>query len=145
MLFTKDFFKKQKYMATIARKALQDFEDTWKLQTTLDSFKAIKPEEQTAYLSEWMMLKMASAIENEANRKQSEIDSAAAMDARKKAVEATLKAEGYKVDNSASDWDKLYNKPEVYGANWKKQADYQRSIAKSADDFIQKAAEVKQL
>lgn len=125
-------------MTTTAQKALEDFEKTW---LTI-AWATMTTTQKNTHIANHYALKIAAAKETEANRVESEnqavIDNAAF---RSKAV-TYLKNHGFAVDNSKSDWDKLYNRPEIFGANWQAQSDSQQSISTGADYFINKAYEL---
>jgi len=109
------------------------FEETWK---TLN-WSAMTTTQKNTHISNHYALKIASAKWVEQQKIESEnqavIDNAAF---HAKAV-AYLKKHGFKVDNSPGDWDRLYNRPAIFGANWQDQSDYQQSISTGVDYFIQ--------
>ena len=122
-------------MTTTAQKALEDFEKTW---LTI-AWTTMTTTQKNTHIANHYALKIAAAKEIEANRVESEnqavIDNAAF---RAKAV-TYLQNHGFAVDNSKADWDKLYNRPHIFGANWQAQSDYQQSISTGVDYFIQVA------
>lgn len=128
-------------MTTTAQDALKTYEDNWKKQSSLDAFNVATAANRAAYLATWMEKKMAAAIEIEANRIEAEAAQATADANRKALYISKLKARGFACDNSTADWYKLYNRPHIFGANWKAQADYQISISTGVDYFLQKVVE----
>jgi len=120
---------------TTAQKALEDFKKTW---LTI-AWATMTTTQKNTHIANHYALKIAAAKEIEANRIESEnqavTDNAAF---RAKAV-TYLQNHGFTVDNSKADWDKLYNRPNVFGANWQAQSDYQQSISTGVDYFIQVA------
>lgn len=127
---------------TTQNAALKVFEDDF--ITTDWSAKTIA--EQDAFNRTWTGLKIAAAKEAEANRlaaiaAQTAADQAAqtAATTAKNEFIAKLQTLGYLCDNSQTDWNKLYNNPSLFGANWQNQATYQKSISTGIDYFLQKA------
>ena len=122
-------------MTTTAQQALTDFEKAW---LTIDWSAMTNTQKQTHVLNHYG-LKIAAAKEIEANRIESEnqavIDNAAF---KQKAI-TYLQNKGFAVDNSLSDWQKLYNHPRIFGANWMSMANYQFSQSTGIDYFIQVA------
>ena len=117
-------------MATIAQDALTAFLEARKTQNiTVD----------LNYLIQRETLEIASEKEMEANRIESETSNQQQQAAQKIDLTSRLKQVGFAVDNSLSDWQKLYNFPEVYGANWNEQAIYQHSISTGVDYFLSQA------
>jgi len=119
-------------MITTAQKALEDFEKAW--LTT--NWTAMTTTQKNAHIANHYALKIAAAKEIEADKVETEnqavIDNSAF---RVKAV-TYLQNHGFAVDNSKADWDKLYNRPHVFGANWQAQSNYQQSISTGVDYFI---------
>lgn len=115
--------------------ALKDFETTW---LTLN-WTALTATQKQTHIAQHYALKIASAKEAEANRIASEADAVTANAARKQQIIAYLTNHGFNCDNSQHDWDLLYNRPRVFGANWKAQSNYQRSLSTSVDYFLNHA------
>lgn len=112
-------------MTTTAQDALKAFEDGW---VTTD-WAAMTATQKNAHIAEHYKLKIAAAKEANANRIESEASQALANKAfRTKAINY-LTARGFACDNSLADWQRLYNHPKVFGANWNAQAVYQKSVA----------------
>ena len=125
--------------------ALKVFEDAfittdWSAKTTT---------EQDAFNRQWTGLKIAVAKENEVNRLAALNDQTAQQQAEQAALLAVknlliakLQSLGYLCDNSATDWNKLYNNPALFGTNWQTQATYQKSISTSVDYFLSQAQSI---
>jgi hypothetical protein len=108
-----------------AQQALTDFLEARKKLL----WKEMKPEDQLAYLIEKEGLEIAAEQEAEANRIESNIAQETAMTAQKASVLIALRAKGYSGEVTKADWEKLFNRPEVFGANWQKQVDYHSLVA----------------
>ena len=122
-------------MTTTAQKALEDFEKTW---LTIN-WATMTATAKITHVVNHCALKIAAAKEIEANRVESENQQIADNATRKQQTITYLRNHGFSVDNSKADWDKLYNRPHVFGANWQAQSDYQQSISTGVDYFIQVA------
>lgn len=130
---------------TTQNAALKAFEDafltiTWETKTVA---------EQDDFNRTWTGLKIAAAKEAETNRlaaiaAQTAADQASqtAATTAKNELIAKLQSLGYLCDNSQTDWNKLYNNPSIFGANWQNQAIYQKSISTGIDYFLQEAQRV---
>lgn len=122
-------------MTTTAQKALEDFEKTW---LTTD-WAVMTATQKQAHVASHYALKIAAAKEAEANRveagNQAVIDNAA----RRQQAITYLQNHGFKCDNSPEDWNKLYNRPYIFGERWYIQSEYQQSISTGIDYFIQTA------
>jgi hypothetical protein len=125
-------------MATIANTSLQTFEDSFKTV----NFTGMTAAQKTTFIANHYALKIAAAKENEANRLESETQSIIDNENRKQAFITKLKSKGFICDNSQADWHKVYNRPQIFGASWKKQADYQMSISTGIDYFLNKVREL---
>lgn len=115
-------------MTTTAQDTLKAFMDARKTiaLSSIDS----------AYLIQKEKLEVAAEQEIEANRVQGEAAQAAQMAQAKSDMINMLQQLGFACDNSQADWNKLYGYPEVYGANWQSQANYQKSISTGVDYFL---------
>lgn len=122
-------------MADIAQKALKDFETAW--LTT--NWTALTTTQKQAHVATHYGLKIASAKEAEANRITAEEEQATAAATRKQQIIQYLTNHGFLCDNSEHDWELLYNRPRIFGANWKAQSDYQRSLSTGVDYFLNHA------
>jgi hypothetical protein len=125
-------------MTTIAQKALNDFEDSFK---TIN-YTGMTAAQKTTFISNHYALKIAAVKETEANRIESEAQSIIDIENRKQLAISKLQTKGFNCDNSQSDWYKVYNRPEIFGVNWQKQADYQMSISPGVDYFLNKVREL---
>ena len=127
---------------TTAQDALKTFESGW---ITLD-YSALTNTQKNTLVYTWFGLKVAVAKELESNRLIYEAATAeeqaaqlAALEAKRQQIITYLQNYGFACDNSLSDWYKLYNRPAVFGSNWKAQADYQYSLSTGVDYFLQVA------
>lgn len=125
--------------------ALKAFEDAF--LTTDWAAKTIT--EQDAFNRTWTGLKIAAAKEAETNRIATIAEKTAAEQSAQTAATtaknefiAKLKSLGYLCDNSQTDWNKLYNRPEMFSSTWQVTADYQHSISTGIDYFLLKAQEI---
>lgn len=117
---------------TTAQIALKSYEDGF-LNTNWTGMTATQ---KNAFVAEHYRLKILAAKEIEANRVAAEAQQATDNAARKQQIITYLKNHGFACDNSKADWDKLYNRPKVFGANWQAQSDYQQSISTGVDYFL---------
>jgi hypothetical protein len=122
-------------MTTIAQQALEDFEKGW--LTT--NWTGMTTTQKNTHIANHYALKIAAAKEIEANRVESEAEQVTLTEQRRQQAITYLQNHGFAVDNSKADWDKLYNHPKIFGANWQAQSDYQQSISTGVDYFIQVA------
>ena len=130
---------------TTQNAALKAFEDAfittdWSAKTTT---------EQDSFNRQWTGLKIAAAKEAKTNRLAAVAAQTAADQAAQTAATtvkndfiAKLKLLGYLCDNSQADWNKLYNNPVLFGANYQAQATYQKSISTGVDYFLQQAQSI---
>jgi len=113
-------------MATYtAQKALADFETAW----ITTNWTAMNATQKQTHIANHYGLRIAAAKEIDANRIEAEAQAEADRIARRQQAIDYLTARGFACDNSLSDWQKLYNHPAIFGANWNAQAVYQKSIA----------------
>lgn len=124
---------------TVSQDALKTFEAGW---VTLD-YNAMTSTQKLSHIQTWLGLKVQVAKELETNRQIQEAQTAqeianqlALIEAKRQQMITYLMAQGFKCDNSLEDWYKLYNKPSVFGSNWKAQADYQMSLSTGIDYFL---------
>lgn len=115
--------------------AQKAFEKTW---LTLD-WSALTAAQKQAHIIQHYGLMIASAKEAETNRVAGEASQVTITANRKQQAITFLTTHGFACDNSQADWDKLYNRPKIFGANWKSQADYQFSISTGVDYFLNHA------
>lgn len=113
-------------MTTTAQEALKAFEQVDILTADPASWTATQAGN---VVKQWFTLKKAAQKEINANIAEAEAAQALANEAfRTKAINY-LTARGFACDNSLADWQKLYNHPKYFGANWNTQAVYQKSVA----------------
>jgi inosine/xanthosine triphosphate pyrophosphatase family protein len=122
-------------MTTTAQKALEDFEKTW----LTVNWTGMNATAKNTHIANHYALKIAAAKEVEANRVESENQAVIDNAARKQQAITYLTNHGFACDNSLVDWEKLYNHPKVFGANWAAQAQYQFSLGNDLDYFLQTA------
>ena len=115
--------------------ALKDFEKAW---VTLQ-WTAMTDAQRNTYLRTYLGLQIESAKEAEANKVEAEQQALIQQAARTAQITQYMQSEGFACDNSEQDWDKLYNKPTVFGENWKTISDYQRSLSLGVEDFMNHA------
>lgn len=115
--------------------ALKDFEAQWLI---LD-WTALSSTQKQTHVANHYALKIDSAKEAEALRIQAEADEATAREARRQQAITYLTNHGFLCDNSEHDWDLLYNRPKIFGDNWKLQSNSQRSISTGVDYFLNHA------
>lgn len=125
-------------METTAQDALKAFEDSW---VTLQ-WTAMTDAQRNTYLRQYLGLQIAAKKEDESNKIEADRLAEIAAQQRKQSILEYLTSLGYLCDNSQEDWHKLFNRPEIFGANWQDKADYQRSISPDIDYFINKAIEI---
>jgi hypothetical protein len=125
-------------MTTTAQTALKAFEDAW---ITIN-YIAMTSAQKTTHIQTHYDLKIKVVKEIEANRVESEIANTAAQTANLADSKSKLQSLGYLCDNSQADWNKLYDRPKLYGINWQQTATYQKSISTGVEYFISKANEV---
>ena len=125
-------------MENTAQTALADFEKAW---LTIN-YVAMTDAQKTTHIQTHYDLKIKAAKEIEANRLESEAEQVTAQATQVTNQTNALKAIGFIGDNSQADWDKLYNRPKVFGANWQMQANYQKSISTGVEYFLNKAQEI---
>jgi len=130
---------------TVAQKALNDFK-TAELSVNFD---AMTTTQLATYLKTEKKLEVAVQKEINAAKVIADAELAnqlaaqiAVDEARKQQIITYLKNHGFLVDNSETDWYKLYNRPVIFGDTWENQANYQISISTGIDYFINKAYEL---
>lgn len=128
-----------------AQTELRNFEADFKAT----GWSTMTVQHRTDFVFEHYRLKIAAAKEADVERINAE--AAAAQEAAAQAAAATtarqqfidkLKSLGYLCDNSQTDWDKLYNRPEMFSSIWQAQANYQKSISPGIDYFLQQAQQI---
>lgn len=117
---------------TTAQTALKTYEDGF----IGINWTGMTAAQKNAFIAEHYRLKILAAKEIEANRLASEAQQVTDNAARKQQIITYLKNHGFACDNSKADWDKLYNRPKVFGANWQAQSDYHQSISTGVDYFL---------
>lgn len=117
---------------TTAQAALKTFEDAW----LTVNYTGMTSAQKTTHIQTWVGLKIAAVKEIDANRIIYENQAIAEAATRRTQAITYLTNKGFLYDNGLADWDKLYNHPKYFGANWKATADYQRSISPNVDYFI---------
>lgn len=115
-------------MTTTAQDALKVFMDARK---TL-SLAAI----DLAYLLQKEKLEVEAEQEIEANRVASETAQQAQTAQQKSDIINMLQQLGFSCDNSQTDWEKLFNYPEVHGSTWKDKATLQKTLSTGVDYFL---------
>ena len=125
-------------MKTTAQEALKAFEDSW---VTLQ-WTQMTDAKRNTYLRQHLGLQIAARKEEEANKIEAEQQAEIQAEQRRQNIINCLTSLGYQCDNSQADWQKLYNRPEIFGASWQEKADYQQSISPDVDYFISKAIEI---
>ncbi len=122
-------------MATIAQTALSEFQAEWlNLQWT-----AMSDAQRNTYLRNYLGLQIAAAKEIEANRIEEESNQQTAAETRKQQLIEYLTNQGFACDNSEQDWNRLYDRTEIYGIHWHAQSEYQRSLSIGVDYFLNHA------
>ena len=119
-------------MATIAQDALKTFEDGW---LTTDWAAKTSAQKQT-FVAQHYGLRIAAAKEIDANRIEDEAEAETQRLLRRQQAITYLQNHGFACDNSLADWQRLYNHPRIFGANWNEQAVYQKSISTGVDYFL---------
>lgn len=122
-------------MTATAQDALKAFMDDRKIL----NWTVLTATQKQDYLIQKEGLEIASEKEIETNRVESETAQSTARATQLQAMKDQLSALGYALNNSEADWDKLYNYPMQYGANWKAQADAQRVLSTGVDYFVNRA------
>lgn len=122
-------------MTTTAQKALEDFEKTW---LTI-AWATMTTTQKNTHIANHYDLKIAAAKEVEANRVEEEAAQLALTEQRRQQAITYLINHGFACDNSLSDWNKLYNHPKIFGANWQVQAQIQFDKGLNLDYFLQTA------
>lgn len=125
-------------MTTTAQKALEDFEKAW----ITTNYVGMTSAQKTTHIQTHYDLKIKAVKEIEANRIEAEAAQTAAQSANLADSKSKLQSLGYLCDNSQADWNKLFNRPEIFGLNWQAMATYQKSISTGIEYFIQKVNEV---
>lgn len=115
-------------MTTTAQEALKAFQEARKTLSLISI--------DLAYLIQKEKLEVAAEQEIEANRVETETAQIAQATQGRTDLINMLQQLGFSCDDSQTDWNKLYNFPEVYGANWQTQSDYQKSISTGVDYFL---------
>lgn len=123
---------------TVAQKALNDF----KVKELTINFDAMTTTQLATYIKTEKKLIVAVQKEINAANSIAETEQTAATEAQRQQIITYLKNHGFAVDNSKADWDRLYNRPRIFGANWQAQSNYQQSISTGIDYFINKAYEL---
>lgn len=106
------------------------------LSTFLEARKTQNISVDLNYLIQRETLEIASEREIEANKIESEQLNQQQRTATKTDLISRLKQLGFAADNSLSDWQKIYNYPEIYGSKWNDQAIFQHSISTGIDYFL---------
>lgn len=119
-------------MNNTAQIILTDFENTW---LTID-WNLLTEIEKQAHIFNHYELKINSTKEIENNRITGEIEYALALEEAKLQKIAILNERGFACDNSLSDWEKVFNKPEIFGVNWQEQAQAHFNLQLGLDYFI---------
>lgn len=119
-------------MATIAQEALKAFEDAY---LTTDWAAKTAAQKQT-FVAQHYELKIAATKEIEKNRIEAEAEAEVQRLVRRQQAITYLTNHGFNCDDSLADWQKLYNHPQIFGANWNEQAVYQKSISTGVDYFL---------
>ena len=114
-------------MATTAQDALTAFEKTW-LTTDWTTMNATQKQ---TFVANHYGLRIAAAKEIDANNTAAQAQAAADAAALLATIKTKLTSWGFALDNSQSDWNKLYNHPKYLGTNWQAQATYQKSLTNS--------------
>lgn len=122
-------------MENTAQLALKAFEDAW---ITTD-WAILTANQKQVHIGQHYALKIDVAKENEANRLESEAQQEADRITRRQQAITYLTNKGFACDNSLADWEKLYNHPHIFGAQWQVQARYQFDQGKDLDWFLQTA------
>lgn len=122
-------------MENTEQTALADFEKAW---VTLQ-WEEMTDARRNIYLRDHLGLQIAAAKEIEANRLEAEQQAETQAQERKQQLINLFAEAGFACDNSKADWDKLYNRPEIFGANWQLQSDYQQSVSTGLDYFLNTA------
>lgn len=117
---------------TTAQDALKTYEDGF----LTANWTGMTATQKNAFVAEHYRLKILAAKEIEANRVADEAKLVTDNAARKQQIITYLKNHGFACDNSKADWDKLYNRPKVFGVNWQAQSNYQQSISTGVDYFL---------
>ncbi|MCE5225282.1 MAG: hypothetical protein LLG05_05415 [Porphyromonadaceae bacterium] len=123
---------------TTAQKALEDFEKTW----LTVNYVGMTSAQKTTHIQTHYDLKIKAVKEIEANKIESEAANTAAQTANLADSKSKLQSLGYLCDNSQADWNKLFNRPEMFGVNWQTMATYQKSISTGVDYFLQQAQSI---
>jgi len=122
-------------MTTTAQEALKAFEDDW---LTLN-WTALTAANKQTHVANHYGLKIAAAKEIEANRIEAENQAVIDAETRRQQAITYLTGKGFACDNSLADWQKLYNHPQIFGANHNAQAVYQFGLNKGLNYFLQTA------
>ena len=119
-------------MANIAQLALKAFEDGW----ITVNYAGKTAAQKTTYIQQHYGLKVDAAKEIEANRIADEAEAETHRLQRRQQAITYLTNHGFVCDDSLIDWQRLYNHPRIFGANWNEQAVYQKSISTGVDYFL---------
>lgn len=122
-------------METTAQKALEDFEKGW--LTT--NWSGMTTTQKNTHITNHYALKIAAAKEQKANRVESEAEQLSASATRRQQAITYLTNHGFACDNSLGDWERLYNHPKIFGANWQVQAQLQFDKGNDLNYFLQTA------
>jgi len=119
------------------------YQDFLKKQMQLDyDWEKLSDEEKSIENDTYTRLKIAASKELLRNTYEAEQQDAINNQIRLDNIKNSLIAKGFACDNSIEDWYKLFNKPEIFGANWQSQADYEFSISSGLEYFLNKASQI---
>jgi len=114
---------------------LKAFEDAWK---TLD-WTALTANQKQAHIVEHYRLQIESAKWVVTTDASAEAQAVIDAETRRQQAITYLTGRGFACDNSLADWQKLYNRPKIFGDNHNAQAVYQFGLNKGLNYFLQTA------
>lgn len=121
-------------MTNTAQEALKTFMNYRKTSTV--AWSSLTSAQKQAHILEREGLEIAAEREIYQNQLESEAQAVTDAQTRRQQAITYLTNHGFACDNSLSDWQKLYNHPKIFGANWGEQAQYQFDLGKDLDYFI---------
>ena len=101
-------------MTTIAQEAFQTFkEKQLKIDYDWDNL------DQDLEMKEYTKLKISALKEIDSNRKEEEATALLQQEKALQILNQAILGKGFKNDGSEADWTLLFNRPAIFGANWR--------------------------
>lgn len=113
-------------------KLLQQYEESF----AEVNWKAMTGQQKLDFVFRWFELKIFDAKLNKATGQINAENQEAYQKQQKQAYIESLKEVGFNCDNGVEDYEKLFNRPEIFGDRWQQKAEEAQAQSTSIDDFI---------